>query len=56
MMDVGRHPNVNLYTYSEVEDVTGYIGNFNVKIRKKARFVGYPQDFKLSKYPLRYVK
>lgn len=39
MMDVGRHPNINLYTYSEVEEVNGYIGNFNVKIRKKARFV-----------------
>ena len=39
MMDVGRHPNINLYTFSEVEEVSGYIGNFNVKIRKKARFV-----------------
>jgi len=26
-------------TFSEVEDVSGYIGNFNVKIRKKARYV-----------------
>ena len=43
MMDVGRHPNINLYTYSEVEDVSGYIGNFNVKIRKKARFVDETQ-------------
>jgi heterodisulfide reductase subunit A len=39
MMDVGRHPNINLYTYSEVEEISGYIGNFSVKIRKKARFV-----------------
>lgn len=39
MMDVGRHPNVNLYTYSEIEEVKGYIGNFNVKVRKKARYV-----------------
>jgi len=38
-MDVGRHPNINLYTFSEVEEVSGYIGNFNVKVRKKARFV-----------------
>jgi heterodisulfide reductase subunit A len=39
MMDVGRHPNIELLTYSEVEDVTGYVGNFRVRIRKKARYV-----------------
>jgi len=39
MMDVGRHPRVKLLAYSEVEHVSGFIGNFNVKIRKKARFV-----------------
>jgi heterodisulfide reductase subunit A len=39
MMDVGRHPNITLLTYSEVEEVSGYIGNFTVKIRKKARYV-----------------
>jgi len=39
MMDVGRHPNINLLTYSEVEEVKGKAGNFKVKIRKKARFV-----------------
>jgi heterodisulfide reductase subunit A len=39
MMDVGRHPNIELMTYSEVEDVSGYVGNFKVKVRKKARFV-----------------
>jgi len=39
MMDVGRHPNITLLTYSEVEDISGYIGNFDVKIRKKAKFV-----------------
>jgi heterodisulfide reductase subunit A len=39
MMDVGRHPRVKLLTYSEVEQVTGFIGNFNVKIRRKARYV-----------------
>ncbi len=38
-MDVGRHPNITLLTYSEVEDVSGYIGNFKVKIRKKAKYV-----------------
>ncbi len=39
MMDAGRHPNITLLTYSEVEDVSGYVGNFKVKIRKKARYV-----------------
>ena len=39
MMDVGRHPNIQLLTNSEIENVSGYIGNFTVTIRKKARFV-----------------
>ncbi len=38
-MDVGRHPNIELLAYSEVEDVSGYVGNFHVKVRKKARYV-----------------
>ena len=36
---VGSHPNIELMTYSEVEEVSGFIGNFKVKIRKKARYV-----------------
>lgn len=39
MMDVGRHPNIELLTFSEVEDVSGYVGNFKVRVRKKARYV-----------------
>ncbi len=38
-MDVGRHPNIKLLAYSEVEEVTGYIGNFHIKVRRKARYV-----------------
>ena len=38
-MDVGRHPKVELMSFSEVESVTGFVGNFNVTIRKKARYV-----------------
>jgi len=38
-MDVGRHPNINMLTYSEVESISGYIGNFHVKVRKKAKYV-----------------
>lgn len=36
---VGSHPYIELMTYSEVEEVSGFIGNFKVKIRKKARYV-----------------
>ena len=39
MMDVGRHPLITLLAYSEIEDISGYIGNFHVKVRKKARYV-----------------
>nr|HID14229.1 CoB--CoM heterodisulfide reductase iron-sulfur subunit A family protein [Anaerolineae bacterium] len=39
MMDAGRHPNITLLTYSEVEEVSGYVGNFTVRIRKRARYV-----------------
>jgi heterodisulfide reductase subunit A len=39
MMDAGRHPNITLLTLSEVEDVSGYVGNFKVKVRQKARYV-----------------
>jgi heterodisulfide reductase subunit A len=39
MASVGSHPNIELMTYSEVEEVSGYIGNFNVKVRKKPRYV-----------------
>ncbi len=38
-MDVGRHPNIELMAYSQVEEVSGYVGNFQVRIRKKARYV-----------------
>ncbi len=36
---VGSHPYIELMTWSEVEEVSGFIGNFKVKIRKKARYV-----------------
>jgi len=39
MVQVGQHPNIELMTYSEVEDVSGYVGNFKVKVRRKARYV-----------------
>ena len=39
MTDAGRHPNITLLTYSEVEQVSGYVGQFSVRIRKRARSV-----------------
>ncbi len=39
MVDVGEHPNIELMTWSEVERVDGYVGNFTVTIRKKPRYV-----------------
>lgn len=39
MVDVANHPNITMHTYSEIEQVDGYIGNFQVTVRKKARSV-----------------
>jgi heterodisulfide reductase subunit A len=39
MMDAGRHPRIKLFAYSEVDQVTGFVGNFHVTIRRKARYV-----------------
>ena len=39
MVEVSRHPNIKLLTYHEVESVSGFIGNFKVKIKKKPRYV-----------------
>jgi len=36
---VGQHPHIELMTWSEVEEVSGHVGDFKVKIKKKARFV-----------------
>ncbi len=39
MVEVAQHPNITLYSYAEVESLDGFIGNFKVKIRKKAKSV-----------------
>ncbi len=39
MVDVGQNDKIHIYSYSEIEEVKGYIGNFDIKIRKKARYV-----------------
>ena len=39
MVDAARHPNIELLTCAEVEAVEGFVGNFQVKVRKRARYV-----------------
>ncbi len=41
MNQVAHHPNIHLYTYSEVIEVSGFVGNFKVKIRKKSTYVDW---------------
>jgi len=44
MVDVGRASMIDLMTWSEVHEVEGYIGNFDVTVRKKARGVLTPKE------------
>jgi heterodisulfide reductase subunit A len=39
MVSVGQHENIEILSYSEVQDVAGYVGNFTVRVRRKARYV-----------------
>ncbi|MCK4430458.1 MAG: FAD-dependent oxidoreductase [Candidatus Aminicenantes bacterium] len=39
MVSVAQHENIELLSYSEIEDVEGSIGDFKIKVRKKARYV-----------------
>ncbi len=39
MVDVAQNENIRIFSYSEIEEIGGFVGNFDVKIRKKARFV-----------------
>lgn len=39
MVDAAQNDKIRIFSYSEVEEVKGFVGNFDVKIRKKARFV-----------------
>ncbi len=39
MVDVAQNDKIRIFSYSEVQEVTGFVGNFDVKIRRKARFV-----------------
>jgi len=39
MVDAARHPKVDVRTYTEVERVEGFVGNFKVQLREKSRYV-----------------
>jgi heterodisulfide reductase subunit A len=41
MVDIAQHPNITLYTLSEVESVDGFVGNFTVTVRRKAAYVDW---------------
>ncbi len=41
MVDVAQHEKITLHAYSEVVDISGYVGNFTVKIRKKTPYVDW---------------
>lgn len=41
LVDCGRHPNIELITYAELEKIDGEAGNFHVKVRRKPTFVDW---------------
>ncbi|MDI6840019.1 MAG: NAD(P)-binding protein [bacterium] len=41
MVEVGQHKNIKLYTYSEIDSISGYVGNFKVKIKRKSPYIDW---------------
>ncbi|MGQ9565268.1 MAG: hydrogenase iron-sulfur subunit [Candidatus Bathyarchaeales archaeon] len=39
MVDASRHPNIEIISYADLVSVSGFVGNFHVKIRKNPRYV-----------------
>ncbi|MHA1768760.1 MAG: FAD-dependent oxidoreductase [Candidatus Thorarchaeota archaeon] len=39
MAEVGAHPNIELFTLAEIANVSGFVGNFEVTIRQRPRYV-----------------
>jgi heterodisulfide reductase subunit A len=39
MVDVSRHPNIEIFSFTDIVSVEGFVGNFNVKLRKQPRYV-----------------
>src|SRR5512136_2015293 len=40
-VEVGHHENIQLYTYSEIADISGAPGDFTVRIRQKTKYVNW---------------
>jgi len=41
MVQVGQHKNIRLMSSSEIEEVSGFVGNFKAKVRRKATYVDH---------------
>ncbi len=41
MVEVSRHPKITLLTYSELEELSGYVGNFKAKIKTRVKYVDW---------------
>lgn len=39
LVDAGRHPNIEIITQAEIEELTGEAGNFTISVNKRPRFV-----------------
>jgi heterodisulfide reductase subunit A len=39
MVDVGRHPNIEIISYADIVGVSGYVGNFKIKVKKNPRYI-----------------
>jgi heterodisulfide reductase subunit A len=39
MTSVKAHPNITMWTLSEISQIDGYVGNFEVTVRRKARYI-----------------
>lgn len=39
MVEIAQHANITLYSYAELESLTGFVGNFTARIRKKAKSI-----------------
>jgi heterodisulfide reductase subunit A2 len=39
MVSLGQHPNIEVLAYSEVEQVSGHVGSFKVRVRRKAAYI-----------------
>ncbi len=37
--EVGRHPNIEILTKSRIMDLSGFVGNFKVRVQQKPRYV-----------------